>query len=147
MRAVKAQSIFRVKSDNSFLKKALEVFRFQSEGNPVYKEFIEKLGIDRSNVRTLEAIPFLPVEFFKTRKVITGSRSPEKIFESSGTTGSTISRHYVTDTGIYDRSLLATFNIFYNPLVSWLWVGTAVLTVGSVIAILPGELKTKKNAG
>lgn len=42
---------------------------------------------------------------------------------------------------------VATFNIFYNPLVSWLWVGTAVLTVGSVIAILPGELKTKKNAG
>jgi len=114
MRAVKAQSIFRVKSDNSFLKKALEVFRFQSEGNPVYKEFIEKLRIDRSDVRTLEAIPFLPVEFFKTRKVITGSRSPEKIFESSGTTGSTISRHYVTDTGIYDRSLLATFNIFYG---------------------------------
>ena len=39
----------------------------------------------------------------------------------------------------------ATFRIFYNPLVSWLWVGTGVLTIGAVVALLPGSDRTKKD--
>ena len=135
MRAVKAQSIFSIKNEKSFLKRALEIFRFQSERNPVYKEFIEKLGIDRSDVKTQEEIPFLPVEFFKTKKVITGNQSPEKIFESSGTTGSTLSRHYVTDTGIYNRSLLATFNLFYGDPAEYL-----------ITALLPSYLEKENSS-
>jgi cytochrome c-type biogenesis protein CcmF len=33
----------------------------------------------------------------------------------------------------------ATFRIFINPLVSWLWVGTGVLTLGTVLALWPGK--------
>jgi len=114
MRPEKAQSIFRIENEHSFQKRALEIFRFQSEGNPVYREFIERLRINKKDVNTLEEIPFLPVGFFKTKKVLTGNQSVEKIFESSGTTGSSVSRHYVINTGIYNMSLLATFRRFYG---------------------------------
>ncbi len=29
------------------------------------------------------------------------------------------------------------FSIYYNPLVSWLWIGAAVLTFGAILAVLP----------
>lgn len=114
MRPVTADSIFNISDERSFQERALEIFRFQSERNPVYKEFINNLKINREKVKAIEEIPFLPVGFFRTQKVITGELLPEKIFESSGTTGSHLSRHYVTDTGIYNRSLLATFKLFYG---------------------------------
>ena len=38
----------------------------------------------------------------------------------------------------------ATFRIFYNPLVSWLWVGTGVLTAGVVVALLPESIQRKQ---
>ncbi|MDF1519088.1 MAG: cytochrome c-type biogenesis CcmF C-terminal domain-containing protein [Brevefilum sp.] len=31
----------------------------------------------------------------------------------------------------------ATFRIFVNPLVNWLWIGSGVLTLGTIIAVLP----------
>jgi hypothetical protein len=114
MRPVSADSIFNISGERSFQEIALEIFSLQSERNPVYKDFIDNLGINRDKVKTIEEIPFLPVEFFRTQKVITAALPPEKIFESSGTTGSHISRHYITDTGIYDRSILTTFKLFYG---------------------------------
>jgi cytochrome c-type biogenesis protein CcmF len=39
----------------------------------------------------------------------------------------------------------ATFRIFYNPLVSWLWIGTGVLTLGVVVALLPKSIRGKKS--
>jgi cytochrome c-type biogenesis protein CcmF len=38
----------------------------------------------------------------------------------------------------------ATFRIFYNPLVSWLWVGTGVLTLGVIVALLPESSPKKR---
>jgi len=38
----------------------------------------------------------------------------------------------------------ATFRVFYNPLVSWLWIGAGVLTVGTLIALLPESLPRKR---
>ena len=40
----------------------------------------------------------------------------------------------------------ATFRVFYNPLVSWLWIGTGVLTIGVVVALLPASIGMKSNA-
>jgi cytochrome c-type biogenesis protein CcmF len=37
----------------------------------------------------------------------------------------------------------ATFRLFINPLVTWLWVGTGVLTLGAVVAILPDALRRR----
>jgi cytochrome c-type biogenesis protein CcmF len=38
----------------------------------------------------------------------------------------------------------ATFRIFLNPLVTWLWVGTGVLTVGTIVALLPGSTQNRR---
>jgi cytochrome c-type biogenesis protein CcmF len=39
----------------------------------------------------------------------------------------------------------ATFRVFYNPLVSWLWIGAGVLTVGTLVALLPESLQRKRH--
>ena len=36
----------------------------------------------------------------------------------------------------------ATFRIFINPLINWLWIGTGVLTMGAILAVWPGRKKS-----
>jgi phenylacetate-coenzyme A ligase PaaK-like adenylate-forming protein len=107
-------TIFNIKSQTAFLKTALELFEYQCNNNIVYRDFIKNLGRGRSSVKTLEEIPFLPVEFFRNHKIISGDHPVEMIFESSGTTGVTPGKHYVTDIGLYEESFLETFRIFYG---------------------------------
>jgi len=109
-----SDTIFRVKNQEDFKEEALKIFSFQAQKNIVYSEFISKPGISKKVPVNITDIPFLPVGFFKSRKIISGSGQPEIIFESSGTTGSRISRHYITDTDIYKKSLSITFRIFYG---------------------------------
>lgn len=108
------ESIFNIGDAQEFEALSLEVFRYQAEFNPVYKEFIKGLGKNPGAVNKLTEIPFLPIEFFGNHKVITGSDAPVCVFESSGTTGMNISRHYITDTGIYEESFLKSFTLFYG---------------------------------
>jgi len=103
---------------DEFDKVALDIFRFQAAENPVYSEYIKYLGIVPDKVDSIYKIPFLPIEFFKTRKVITGFNNlPEdkfRVFRSSGTTGMTRSSHYVYDTGLYEKSFVKGFEYFYS---------------------------------
>jgi len=39
----------------------------------------------------------------------------------------------------------ATFHVFYNPLVNWLWIGTVVMVLGTVLAYLPSKSKGGEN--
>lgn len=114
MRPDLSESIFSIKDHDSFNDLALEIFRLQFAGNRIYSEFIRSLRIDASSVRSVTEIPFLPVEFFKNHIVITGSKPAVKIFESSGTTGSVASKHYVADTGLYEKSFLKAFTLFFG---------------------------------
>jgi hypothetical protein len=59
-------------------------------------------------------IPFLPVELFRNHKIITGNSATEMIFESSGTTGISPSRHFVSDLSLYRSSFLRSFKLFYG---------------------------------
>jgi phenylacetate-coenzyme A ligase PaaK-like adenylate-forming protein len=106
--------IFNIADQADFNEKTLEVFKYQADNNQVYKDFIEELHIDRNAVASLDEIPFLPVGFFKNHKIVTGSSHIEMVFESSGTTGTSTSRHYVTDPEIYKESLIRTFRLFYG---------------------------------
>ena len=56
------------------------------------------------NIKNYNEVTFLPIEFFKTQKVITGNNKEEKLFTSSGTTGTEKSKHYITDIEIYKKS-------------------------------------------
>ncbi|MDX9811082.1 MAG: acyltransferase [Bacteroidales bacterium] len=107
-------TVFNIKSQEEFRKIALEVFRYQAFANPVYREFTECLGIDPARVDDLTKIPFLPVSMFRNHRVISGNREEELCFESSGTTGQAVSRHYVCDRSVYEESFLRGFRYFYG---------------------------------
>lgn len=110
------QRIFDIKSDAEFLSVALDVFKHQFENNVVYKEFCTHLGANPENVLTLETIPFLPIQFFKAKEILSNTNKPEILFTSSGTTGVSTSKHFVTDLGIYRESYTTAFEQFYgNP--------------------------------
>lgn len=106
--------IFGLSGEHYFSKTALEVFRLQYRENRIYSEFADKLRTVAGSVETIGQIPFLPVEFFRTHRIITGSRLPATVFVSSGTTGQQPSRHYVTDTSVYERSFMKAFSLFYG---------------------------------
>jgi phenylacetate-coenzyme A ligase PaaK-like adenylate-forming protein len=108
------QRIFKIKNAEEFDQTALEVFRYQSDHNAVYKSFINALGKEPGAVKSVREIPFLPVEFFKIHQVLTGTGIPQTVFESSGTTGSSTSRHYISDPAIYDMSILTGFRRFFG---------------------------------
>jgi phenylacetate-coenzyme A ligase PaaK-like adenylate-forming protein len=114
MREELGESIFRISNSSEFYDIALEIFRFQLHNNPVYQQYGSILGTDINAVNSLEQIPFLPIEFFKNHRVITGNSPSEKVFESSGTTGSMTSRHYVTDLALYEKSFVSSFRRFYG---------------------------------
>ncbi len=106
--------IFNIKDQSDFWETALEVFKYQVNNNIVYREFIESLGKDRARINNAEEIPFLPVEFFRNKKIVTGTRHVEMTFESSGTTGFTPGRHFINDLTLYTESFLRTFRQFYG---------------------------------
>jgi hypothetical protein len=108
------EEIFRVTDDRSFERMALEIFRFQAAGCPVYGEYIDLLGVDPEKVDSIFNIPFMPVSFFRDHTVLTGEGPAARVFLSSGTTGVRQSRHYLKDPAIYDRSLEEGFRLFYG---------------------------------
>ncbi|MCC8088192.1 MAG: acyltransferase [Rikenellaceae bacterium] len=106
--------IFDIDSRAEFERCAVEVFRFQAENCPPYAEFLKYLDLDPENVDSLAGIPYLPIEFFKSRRVYVCNEEPEAVFTSSGTTGSVSSRHEVADLSIYIESFMRGFEYFYG---------------------------------
>jgi phenylacetate-coenzyme A ligase PaaK-like adenylate-forming protein len=95
---------------------ALDLFRYQAEHNPVYGNFVRYLGIDPAEVKSLTDIPFLPISFFKTHPVKTGTWQAETVFSSSGTTGMTTSVHAVADLSFYLNHSEQCFTESFGPL-------------------------------
>ena len=119
--------IFEPLEEGAFNALSLDIFNFQYKGNEIYRMYTDSIGVSPSNVTHYTKIPYLPVSFFKTHDVITGTAPPEKIFLSSGTTstGSVTavpepvegkSRHLIADLSVYDESLVKGFENFYRPL-------------------------------
>src|SRR5690349_13747403 len=101
-------------TDAGFNDLALAVFHHQYQHNPVYQDYCNALQVRVSDIDSIHRIPFLPISFFKSHDVCTGSFAPAAIFESSGTTGSVNSRHFVKDTHLYTSSFTRTFQQFYG---------------------------------
>lgn len=126
--------IFSAREEN-FVSLALELFQFQYEHNKVYRRYCDTLKIDVTKINSLEQIPFLPVQFFKTHLVSATEFEPHVIFESSATTQTINSRHYVKDTSIYEKSFNETFRLFYGEPAEW-----------CIIALLPSYLERKNSS-
>ncbi|MDC6388213.1 acyl transferase [Maribacter sp. PR1] len=108
------KGIFNIDSDKDFISKCLDTFLFQYNNNIIYGRFCDYLKVNPAEVSTLEDIPFLPIQFFKKHKIVSATKTSQITFLSSGTTGATTSKHYVTDLKIYKESYLKGFERFYG---------------------------------
>ena len=127
---IKAEEIVSIGSQAEFERAALEVFHFQAEHCPPYRQYIELLGIDHHSVQSIEQIPFLPIELFKTHDIYCGSHAPEKIFTSSNTGSTVASRHMMSDLRIYELAFFSSFEKFYGDVKGW-----------SIYGLLPNYLQ------
>lgn len=121
--------IFSV-SKETFSNLALEVFSYQMQWNPVYANYVNSLKKNRATIDTIEQIPFLPIEFFKSFKILSAYTDAETVFTSSGTSGMDSSRHYVPDPDLYTSSFRKTFELFYGSTAEY-----------CVLALLPSYLE------
>ena len=107
--------IFNIRGAEAFEILALEIFQLQYNEIEVYRDFCDLMSKDPDHVNSINDIPFLPIEFFKSNIIKRGD-SVDKIFKSSGTTGQERSIHYISDLSIYERSFVKTFrNYVGNP--------------------------------
>jgi len=127
---ISTHDIFTISNQKQFDKMALKVFRYQYENNGVYREFCDFLKTDVQKVKTIQLIPFLPIQFFKSHQVVSNSNPIQTTFTSSGTTGMVTSKHLVTDVSIYEESYRKGFSQFYGNIEDYV-----------VLALLPSYLE------
>lgn len=127
---ITAADIFSISNQKQFDKIALKIFRFQYENNLVYRTFCDFLKTDPHKVKTIRQIPFLPIQFFKSHKVVSNCSEIQAEFTSSGTTGSITSSHFVTDISLYEESYRNGFSQFYGSIEDYV-----------VLALLPSYIE------
>lgn len=116
-------AVFNIQNQSDFKTCTLQVFRHQFKNNTVYRSFCDLLYIHSSDVKKVEEIPFLPIQFFKSHAVLSSNQAVQEIFTSSGTTGSSVSKHMVTDLSWYTKSYTKGFEHFYGPIEDYTVLG------------------------
>src|SRR5688572_12381769 len=103
-----------MQGQGDFTTQAFTIFNHQSIHCKIYSEFLRGIGKNTRTIKSINEIPYLPLEFFKTQQVYTGEVAPGIIFKSSGTTGQVPSLHYIKDTALYKQSILEGFRRVYG---------------------------------
>jgi hypothetical protein len=116
-------AVFNIQNQSDFKTCALQVFRHQFKNNAIYRSFCDLLYIHSSDVKKVEEIPFLPIQFFKSHAVLSSTQAVKETFTSSGTTGSSVSKHMVTDLSWYTKSYTKGFEHFYGPIEEYTVLG------------------------
>lgn len=124
------QQVFSINNERQFTDTALQIFRHQAENCMVYRKFLDGLKINPTNIHSIQEIPFLPIEFFKSHKVLSTNDPVEITFTSSGTTGVITSSHYISDVSWYTESFRKAFTLFYGDIKNY-----------TVLALLPSYLE------
>ncbi len=114
----------------NFEEKALQIYRYQYDNCEIYRQFCKGIKVDKEEVTSLIHIPFLPISFFKTHKVISTPTSNEFFFESSGTSGMSISKHYISNINLYHQSIDLSFSSLFGDIAEY-----------TVFALLPHYLE------
>ena len=142
-------AIFNIKNQTEFEDLALQVFKFQFENNRVYRSFCDLLYIHPSEVKTIQDIPFLPIQFFKTRDVLSSKAPIQTTFTSSGTSGSITSKHHVTNLDIYTESFTKSFENAYGRIEDYVILGLLPSYLeregSSLIYMVDSMIKTSKH--
>ncbi|WP_394343960.1 LuxE/PaaK family acyltransferase [Subsaximicrobium wynnwilliamsii] len=130
VKMIEPTRIFSIASEAEFTRTALDVFKFQFEHNKVYRSFCDLLCKHPSDVKTVADIPFLPIQFFKSHEIKSSTLPIQATFSSSGTTGSSTSKHGVTDLTVYEASFRKAFQQFYGNITDYV-----------ILALLPSYLE------
>jgi hypothetical protein len=115
---------------NQFEIFALDLFAYQRKFNLLYRQYLELINKKHIQPQSLNEIPFLPIEFFKSYVIKTGAWNHQTYFTSSGTTQANTSKHFIRDLKTYSLNAKKGFEQFYGPLEEYL-----------IIALLPSYLE------
>ena len=126
------EKVFSALTSRSFNGLALEIFHYQLRHNPVYRAYVSNLGVDTDRISSFADIPFLPITFYKSQRVVCGEFTPGIVFSSSGTGEGPLSRHYVRDPALYIKSFTRSFSAFYGDPAEY-----------CILALLPSYLERK----
>jgi len=122
-------------SEHNFNDIALELFQYQAKNNAVYAEYLKLIDQQPELVKHYTQIPFLPISFFKTHKVVSGDFTVETIFESSSTTGENTSKHFVAELSQYHTNAVRIFKKLIGNLSDYEFYG-----------LLPNYLERKNSS-
>ena len=129
------KNIFDINNEKSFNDLSLEIFFYQYQNCSVYSSYVDLICKDVKQIKHYKKIPFLPIEFFKTKNIISGNAPAEAVFASSGTTGSIRSFHHVTDLTVYETSSVSSFERFYGKISDY-----------TFLALLPSYLERQDSS-
>ena len=115
----------KLKDSNNFNfdELAISIYFFQKKYNPIYKSYLDLLGKSEFKPNSFLEIPFLPINFFKKYPLKTGEWDEKMIFESSTTSLSIPSRHFVRDPDLYLWNIQKGFEQFYGSPTNYVFFG------------------------
>ncbi len=123
-------SPFTISDEATFEKEAMALFLHQYNTVEPFRTYCDLLHKQPDRVKKLTDIPFLPIQFFKNKEIIEAGSAPEIVFTSSGTTGTTASKHFVASKYLYEESFTKGFERFYGNIQDWV-----------ILALLPSYLE------
>lgn len=139
------EKIFSISSETAFNEVALEMFDFQMKNNELYSQFVNGVRGTRCATRRNDLaprtpnhyseIPCLPIEFFKSHKILIDGQTSDQYFASSGTTSENTSKHFVADFEVYEKSFTKGFEHFFGSPENYV-----------ILALLPNYLEQKNSS-
>ena len=128
------EKIFDIKNHSEFKKQCLDIYNFQYENNKVYQNYCNMICEDPTDVNEINKIPFLPISFFKTKKILSTDNF-EKVFYSSGTTTNSRSKHFISSLKLYQKSFINNFKLNYSDITQY-----------TILALLPNYYDNKDSS-
>lgn len=134
---VHAARLWRLRTPEDFTALALELFRLHFRHNPVYRDYVSRVfpSLREADVTHESQIPFLPIELFKSHKVLLEGCEAADYFASSGTTGSRTSRHWLVEPRLYEESCVHGFEYAFGPVADY-----------TFLALLPNYLEQQHSS-
>ena len=128
------EKVFDIKNHSEFKKQCLDIYNFQYENNMVYQNYCNMICKDPTDVNEINKIPFLPISFFKTKKILSTDNF-EKVFYSSGTTTNSRSKHFISSLKLYQKSFINNFKLNYSDITQY-----------TILALLPNYYDNKDSS-
>ena len=128
------EKVFDIKNHSEFKKQCLDIYNFQYENNMVYQNYCNMICEDPTDVNEINKIPFLPISFFKTKKILSTDNF-EKVFYSSGTTTNSRSKHFISSLKLYQKSFINNFILNYSDITQY-----------TILALLPNYYDNKDSS-